>query len=262
MWRYARLYGYFLRFSFSKAMEFRFDFFFRIGMDCAWYVIQFALFEVLYLHTPLFGGWDPAQMRVFLAAIFLSDALQMTVYANNMWWFPFLVNKGDLDYYLVRPVSSLFFLSLRDFAANSFVNLLITIGFMVWVLATYPDPLGAGRILLYVALVLLGVFLYYAIQLWFLIPVFWTHEGQGLRQVFFSIGSYSQKPDAIYRGWIRRILLYVLPLALIASFPTRAMFEPDPWRLVLHMVVASAVCFGLSVAFWRRGLRSYASASS
>ena len=33
MIRYLRLYGYFLRFSFSRAMEFRFDFFFRIFMD-------------------------------------------------------------------------------------------------------------------------------------------------------------------------------------------------------------------------------------
>ena len=108
----------------------------------------------------------------------------------------------------------------------------------------------------------LGVFLYYAVQLWFLIPVFWTHQGQGLRQVFFSMGSYSQKPDAIYRGWIRRILIYILPLAVIASFPTRALFEPDPWKYVQHMVGLSAICFVIALGFWRIGLRSYASASS
>ena len=45
-----------------------------------------------------------------------------------MWWLPMLINRGDLDYYLVRPVSTLFFVSFRDFAANSFVNLVIATG--------------------------------------------------------------------------------------------------------------------------------------
>jgi len=104
---------------------------------------------VLFLHTPLFGGWNADQMLVFLSALFLADALNMTVFASNMWWLPFFVNRGDLDYYLVRPVSSLFFLSLRDFAANSFVNLLLTLAFVVWVLWSYPGSLGMGRILLF-----------------------------------------------------------------------------------------------------------------
>ena len=38
--RYLRLYLYFLRFSFSRAMEFRLDFYFRILMDVAFYVVN------------------------------------------------------------------------------------------------------------------------------------------------------------------------------------------------------------------------------
>ena len=45
----------------------------------------------------------------------VADAIHMTVFSNNMWWFPIFINRGDLDYYLIRPVSSLFFLSLRDY---------------------------------------------------------------------------------------------------------------------------------------------------
>ena len=48
MRRYLRLYAYFLRFSFSRAMEFRFDFFFRIVMDLVWYVMHLVFFRVLF----------------------------------------------------------------------------------------------------------------------------------------------------------------------------------------------------------------------
>lgn len=260
--RYLRLYLYFLRFSFSRAMEFRFDFFFRIVMDVIWYGVNLGFFRVLYLHTPLLGGWDEAQVMVFLATLFLSDALHMTVFANNMWWFPQYVNRGDLDYYLVRPCSTLFFLSLRDFAANSSVNLLLTVGFAGWVLARHPGGFGAANLALYALLVPLGVFIHYLCEMLALVPVFWLHEGGGMRAVHYALNKYSQYPDGIYTGWTRRLLTSILPFAVIASFPARALLEPDPWPVALHMLGVAALVGAAVAAGWTAGLRAYASASS
>jgi ABC-2 type transport system permease protein len=58
MKRYLNLYIHFLRFSFSKAMEFRLDFSFRILMDVIYYIVNIMLFKVLFLHTDLIGGWN------------------------------------------------------------------------------------------------------------------------------------------------------------------------------------------------------------
>ena len=44
MIRYLRLYGCFLRFSFSRAMEFRLDFFFRVLMDVVWNLVNLGFF--------------------------------------------------------------------------------------------------------------------------------------------------------------------------------------------------------------------------
>ena len=142
MRRYLRLYAHFLRFSFSRAMEFRLDFGFRIVMEGMFYALQFAFFAILYRHTALLGGWTADQAIVFVCGYFLIDAIHMTVFSNNLWWFPVFVNRGDLDYYLVRPVSTLFFMSLRDFAANSFVNLLIASGLLVWSLVRFKALFG------------------------------------------------------------------------------------------------------------------------
>lgn len=262
MIRYARLYLYFLRFSFSRAMEFRVDFFFRIFMDSLFYTVNLAFFWVLYKHSPFMGGWNFDQALVFAAGVFLNDALHMTLFSNNLWWFPIFVNKGDLDYYLVRPVSSLFFLSLRDFAANSFINLLIALAILVWSLARYPEPLSVDRIALFGFLLLLGVFLGYVLNFLFLVPVFWLHNASGLRETYFGLGQLSGRPDGIFTGWIRRLLTSILPFCLIVSFPTRALFDADAGLLVLHMVGVTAVLFGALLLLWRFALRVYASASS
>lgn len=262
MGRYIRLYAYFLRFSFSKALQFRLDFFFRVGMDAIWYGVNLAFFAVLFEHTGALGGWNFDQVLVFVGGVFLSDAVHMTVFANNMWMFPFAVNKGDLDYYLVRPVSSLFFLSVREFAANSFLNLLLALGILVWAIARYPQPFDAFALAAYGLLLVLGVFLHYALSLLFLIPVFWLHTAHGLREIYFSFDRFSSRPHGIYYGWLGRVLTSILPFALIVSYPTSVLFDGLTVRVVLHMLAATVGIFLFMLWLWRRGLKAYASASS
>jgi viologen exporter family transport system permease protein len=260
--RYLRLYACFLRFSFSRAMEFRLDFGFRIVMDMVWYVVNFLFFWVLFRHTTLLGGWTYDQTLVFMGGVFVSDALHMTIFSNNMWWLPFLINKGDLDFYLVRPVSSLFFVSLREFAANSFVNLLMAVGVLGWALARHPGPLGAGPVALFLACLLVGVFLQYLLNILFLMPAFWMHTSHGLREIYFSLIETMTRPAGIFTGWVRRILVTLLPFSVIVSFPTRALFEGDRWPVVFHMVGVTAAGFLVVLAVWRAGVKSYVSASS
>ena len=263
MLRYLRLYAYFLRFSFSKAMQFRLDFFFRVGMDVIWYAVHLMFFSVLYAHTESLGTLTRDQVFIFVGTVFVADGIQMTVFSNNLWWLPIFVNKGDLDYHLVRPVSSLFMLSLRDFAANSFLNLLMAIGVLVWAIARYPEPLGLGAILVFVAMVLAGAFLSYALSMLFIIPVFWLQSPTGLREIWFSVSSFSNRPHRIYTGILRRLFVTILPVAFVVSFPVQSLFEgTGGGRLLLHLggIVAGA-CLVLGWC-WRRGLAAYSSASS
>ena len=174
--RYLRLYAHFLRFSLSRAFEFRLDFYFRVVMDCVYYAVNIGFFTILYNKTGLVGGWTEPQAYVFVCGFLLVDSIQMTVFANNLWFLPVLINKGDLDYYLVRPVSSLFFVSLREFAANSFLNIVIASGLMVWALNRYPGSLGAPRVLVFLAFLANGVLLTYALRLAFITPVFWLRR--------------------------------------------------------------------------------------
>lgn len=243
-------------------MEFRVDFWFRIVMDSVWYVVNFLFFWVLFRHTSVLGEWNYDQSLVFMGGVFVSDALHMTIFSNNMWWLPILINKGDLDFYLVRPVSSLFFVSLREFAANSFVNLLMAAGVMVWALVRYPGPLGPGSLALFAACLLVGVVLHFLLHLMFLLPAFWMHTSHGLREVYFSMTETMTRPAGIFSGWILRLLVTVLPFAVIVSFPTRALFAGNPWPVVLHLGVVTAAAFLAALAMWRAGVRSYASASS
>ncbi|MEX0798242.1 MAG: ABC-2 family transporter protein [Bacteriovoracaceae bacterium] len=262
MRRYLRLYAHFLRFSFSKAMEFRVDFFFRVVMDIIFYAVQFAFFHIIYLHTPILAGWDLDQMRVFIAGYIFIDALHMTVFASNCWWFPIYINRGDLDYYLTKPVSTLFFLSLKDFAANSFLNLVIAAGLLTWALSNYPGELSPLKTAIFIGLLFNGTFLYFLVNLLFLLAVFWTQSPRGFGDLFFSVSHVMERPDRIYRGVVRKAFIFVLPFALMASFPAKFLLEENQWSLLGTIFGVTAAFFIAIQIIWRLGLRSYSSASS
>jgi ABC-2 type transport system permease protein len=262
MKRYIRLYLYFLRFSFSKAMEFRLDFSFRIIMDCIYYLVNIFFFKVIYLHTPVLAGWREDQIMVFVGAYILVDAINMTIFSTNLWWLPWLINKGDLDYYLIRPVRPLFFLSLREFSANSFMNLLIALGFLIYSISNYQGDFSLLNLFLFVVLLINGTLIYFCVQMLTILPVFWTHSARGFVDLFYTLGLAMERPHRIYRGFLRILFTTILPFALIASYPVKVFLEGADLATMLHLSIAS-VAFCLILNFvWGLGLKNYSSASS
>jgi ABC-type uncharacterized transport system permease subunit len=142
------------------------------------------------------------------------------------------------------------------------VNLVVAGGILVWAIARYPGPLDGISVAAYGALLLAGMYLNYTLNFLFLLPVFWMHQGAGLREVYFNLSRYAERPDGIFTGWVRRVLTSVLPFALIISFPTRALFGEPLGPLLLQVGVAILCSSLLLWVIWRRGLRAYASASS
>lgn len=262
MIRYLRLYAYFLRFSFSKAMEFRMDFFFRVIMDVIFYAVQFAFFNIIYLHTPILAGWEIEQMRIFIVSFIFIDALFMTVFSTNAWWLPIYINRGDLDYYLTKPVSTLFFLSFKEFAANSFLNLLIAFGLVWWAIDIYPSEFSAIKILIYFFMLSLGTTLYCILNILFLLAVFWTQAPRGFGDLFFSVSHIMERPERIYRGIARKVFVYILPFGIMASYPAQYLVEKNQDALVWSMGLITLCFFIILQVVWRLGLKNYSSASS
>jgi ABC-2 type transport system permease protein len=260
--RYLRLYLHFLRFSFSRAMEFRVDFFFRVVMDIVFYIVQFIFFNIIYLHTPILGGWDLDQMTVFISAFIFVDAFHMTFFANNTWWFPIAINRGDLDYYLTRPASSFFFLGFKEFAANSLLNLIMATGLLIYTLNIFPAPLEVSKVFFFILFLINGAFLYFMTYLIFLMPVFWTQSPRGFMDVFYSAEKIYQRPDGIFSGYFRRFFLFFLPFSIMASYPTRFLFENNVQNIVIQIIAASTFVYFMIFILWKKGLRDYSSASS
>jgi ABC-2 type transport system permease protein len=189
----------------------------------------------------------------------------MSVFASNMWWLPIYVNKGDLDYHLVRPVSPLFILSFKEFAANSVMNIFAAIGISIWAINNYASTVSDFNplsIFTYLFFLFIGIIIHWLLNLSFLIPVFWMHSNRGLGNLFYSVDQFSERPIEIFKGWVRLALLTVLPFGLVASIPASIFFDGLKFETAANMI-GILIFYSLFINwFWKKGLRSYSSASS
>jgi ABC-2 type transport system permease protein len=260
--RYARLYWNFIRFSCAQASAFRAEFWMRIFMDIFYYGAAIGFYKILFYQTGELVGWNEQEALLFVGLYLLLDAIQMVCIATNSWWFPALIHRGDLDYYLVRPVSTLFFVSLRDVGVASVINVLLALGIVAWAISNLPQPVSIGQLVVSMILLVNGTFLFYCLRWLSIVPVFWSQAGRGLDNVFWQMNDLMQRPDAIYHGVFRIVLVTVIPFALMASFPARIAIEGISWGIILHALCASVWMFGILLWIWKRGLKIYSSASS
>jgi ABC-2 type transport system permease protein len=70
------------------------------------------------------------------------------------------------------------------------------------------------------------------------------------------------RPDQIYQPWLRFAIFTVLPVGLIASLPSRILFEGFQLDLFLTAFMTSLGMFYFSQWAWKKALTHYSSASS
>lgn len=250
------------RFSLSKSMEFRTDFYFRFIMDCFFYALAIAFFEVIFLHTDSLAGWNRQQVLLFVSGGLLIDAVYMTAIAKNIWELPRLINKGELDYQIIRPVSTLFFVMTRHFEFASALNILVALGIMFYAIDLSPIAPTFMQLFGFFIMLLNGLILFVCLRLFTVLPVFWTHSELGFHMLFMSLEQVAERPEVIFRGTTHLLFTTILPFLVITSYPARIFFGSISLLEICYAMLLTTLFFLLVLYVWKKGLKAYSSASS
>lgn len=256
-----KIFGVQLRNNWVREAVYRTNFLTAIGVDLIWIAIEFTLFGVIYANTPTIGGWTQDQVYFFLGVFFSSDALFTIFFQRNFWNFSDLVNRGELDILLTKPVPPLFLVLTRWINLTAFGNFLLGFG----ILLKYAGPAGfeGGWHWLTVAFwLLVGVTSAALIRFAFSIWIFWTERGFAFSRLYYQFFSFATKPDPMYPKWIRYLILSALPFGFIGSIPARAIIQGLTGAEYVLVASVLATFWIFNRTLWLAGLRRYQSASS
>lgn len=259
--KYWKLFKAFAKASFVADLEYRANFLTRIVTDIFWYAAQIMTFETIFLHTDSIGGWNIAQTRVFLGMLFVSDAVYMVLFHDNLDRMSERVRKGELDLLLAKPVDSQFMLSCQRVSTALIGNLIIGTAWLIYSLYHLPD-FDSLRLLWLFILIPAGVLSLYSIRFMFCATALIFTRAENIQYLWFQIYKLGMRPDSIYFPWVRFVILTVLPVAVVASVPASALIGKTDFFLFSWVVIWSFSLLYISHLFWHWCLKQYSSASS
>ena len=208
------------------------------------------------------GGWSWEAALVVQGLYTLLDGVASTWLRPNLGAIVTHVREGTLDFVLLKPVDSQFWLSLRTLAPAGLGEMVLGLGLIAWAAPRAGAPADPLAWLLAGLMLLTGVAILYA--LWFLLATtsIWFVKTWNATEVLRAALTAGRFPLSAYPPTLRLVFTLVLPIAFLTTVPAEAILgRATPAWMALALLVA-AVSLTLCRAFWRFALRHYTSASS
>ncbi len=219
----------------------------------------FGLF-LFYRTGYTFAGWSWEEALIVLGIFTLLQGFSATFLVPNLNRIVKHVQEGTLDFILLKPISSQFWLSTYTLSPWGMPDLLfgcIIIGYAGYMLGISWHnyllgliPLGFGVMSLYSLWFMLG-----ATSIWFVKIYNVTEVLRGLVEA----GRY---PIVAYPESFRFFFTFVVPVMFLTTVPAQALLNRLEWSWLIGSGVLSVVLLVVANRFWRFALRFYTSASS
>ena len=262
--KYWEVYLVMLRNSLIREMNFKLNFLLWIVVESLWFVGQLVFIEVIFNQVNALGDWTKWDMVLLVGTHQIISQIFQAFFYTNLSNLPELVRTGKFDFLLLQPIDGQFTASLRQFGLDSMVSGLVGVAIVTYSLFKLHIVPSAGQIALYLATMLLGITIHYAILFSLATVSFWTTRSQGLIWGYFSIINLARYPDVVFKGMIKFVFSWLVPVIVVTNVPARVLIHASrtPWWLILHLLLASGLMLLFSRILWRFALNRYSSASS
>jgi len=260
MTRYLNVLGLFWSTAIAAELEYRANFLLAALSSLGNLIGSlFGLF-LFYRTGYSFAGWAWEETLVVLGIFTLLQGFSATFLSPNLNKIVQQVQQGTLDFVLLKPISSQFWLSTRILSPWGLPDLIfgfILIGYagqrlgLEWSNYLWSIlPLSFGLISLYSLWFMLG-----ATSIWFVKIYNVTEVLRGLLEA----GRY---PMVAYPVAYRFFFTFVIPVAFLTTIPAEAMLQRAELGWLSGSALLALALLYASWTFWRFALRFYTSASS
>jgi ABC-2 type transport system permease protein len=262
MRRYLRLYRVFWENCFAREAEFRANFWANVLANAGWLVFFVAFIKVVYRSTSAIAGWSEGEALALTGTFGVVQGIFQIFAYQNLSRLPELVRLGTLDFILIKPVDSQFFVSSRYVKLDSIGNLFGACFVVLYGVSAARTPVTPGAVAAYGAMVLCALAIFYGIYMLLMTLSIWFIRLDNLAVLADMIFHVARYPSDIFAGWPKLLFTYVVPIAFLATLPARALFGRLPPVEIIAAALLGAALLAFSALFWRFALRFYSSASS
>jgi ABC-2 type transport system permease protein len=260
--RYVRLFGVQLRASTVASMQYRVEFVVGGLLALFWTSWSIVPILVVFQGRPAVAGWTFEEALVVVGWFTLMKGVLEGAVNPSLQAVVEAIRKGTLDFVLLKPADAQFLVSTTRFApwrAADVLGGLVLFAVAFHRMGRAPAPGDVAVSLLLLASATLVLY-----SLWILVvsAAFFVVRVDNLSFLFASIYDAARWPVDVFRGLLRLVFTFVIPLALMTTYPALALLgKLDAQHAVQALAVAVAFAVVARTA-WLRSIGHYTSASS
>jgi ABC-2 type transport system permease protein len=258
--RYAQLFAIQIKAAALLSLQYRLDFAFQSVMALFWTATALLPLWVLFSMRTGVAGWT-AHEALLVAGFFIAlKGVLQGVIQPSLTSVVEHIRKGTLDFLLLKPADAQFLLSTAKLDLAHVVDVMAGLGLVGWAYAQSGQRLSAGSVALAMLILVCAVAILYAIWILVVSLAFKVVKIDNLSYLIVSTFDAARWPSSVFRGALSIVFTFVIPLALMTTYPALALLDRLAPTQVLTSVLVAIGFLALSRAVWLRSVRSYTGA--
>jgi ABC-2 type transport system permease protein len=259
---YLRLFRIQLRISAAAGMAYRADFLIEAGAAAATMALTLLPLMVLYQGRDTVAGWDRPSALVLMAYFMALRGVLEGVISPSLVEMVERIRSGAFDYVLLKPIDAQAMISASRFEPWKIFDVLGAIALCVYGLSLRGEVPSLPDLALGMVLFVAGVLAMYSVWIACAAASFWVVRLDNLTYLLSAIFDTARWPVQVFRGLWRIVFTFVIPVAVMTTFPAMALLGRLDRDTALATIGGTLVLVIASRMVWRAAIRNYTSASS
>ena len=260
--RYARLLGVQMRASTLLLMQYRLDFLADGLLEILWAMTALVPLVIVFQTRESVAGWSFGEALLVTGWFTLLQGILEGAINPSLTSVVDHIRTGTLDFVLLKPADAQFLVSTARFQPWRATNVLTAGAIFVYAFRLLGHPPSLSGLLAAILLLIVSTLLLYSLWILTISAAFYVVKIDNLSVLFNSIFDAARWPSTIFRGVVSFLFTFVIPLALMTTYPALAMLGKLSGSTLVVATAGSVFFAILSRLVWLSSIGRYTSASS
>lgn len=241
-------------------MQYRADFLLDGFVEVFWMATALVPLLVVYRGHARIGHWSFGEALVVMGWFtFLQGVLEGAINPSLAAVVDH-IRKGTLDLVLMKPADAQFLVSTSRFQPWRSINVLTAVAIFAYAFQRLGRAPSIASIAEAALMTVAAVTVLYSLWILTVSSAFYVVRVDNLTHLFSAIFDAARWPVDAFRGVVRLIFTFVVPLALMTTYPAEALLGTLRWETLVAAIAGAAATSFVSRAVWRLSIARYTSA--
>ncbi len=245
-----------LKVNMKAALALRVAYVIRALFSIVTHLVYILVWFVFFKAVPSIGGWQlPHILLAYGIAIAAWGVVSFLAYGFRT--LPQQIDYGELDTYLTQPRPVLLNVAMGSSKASGPGETIFGIGVVLYAATLIDVSVPAVLLVMVCASIVFASLILSTATLGF-----WLRNFHGVaEELYFNFNILASRPGPLFSGWLKIIVLTIIPVSFMTHIPLEWLIEHDMqallWTLAGTVIfsVLSAWLFGFGLRYYESGNR-------